>query len=179
MTDYLVLAGHLAAKAPAQARLMRHMLVNPDQTAEEIIEALDYTDANFRVLLGKLRDRGIEVIVTRVQLDPLDPGNIEYHYSIKSNSEVEHWAGGRQSALRTAWDRVVKMMVRHLRSVQELDPEVRGEIIGALKRVQQDIEAVDVYAQTKIEEAKAAKAADKAGEALVERAEAKADLKVV
>lgn len=170
MIDYLTLAGDLAREAPAQARLLRHMLVNPDQTAPEILTALDLQDSNFRILLGKLRDRGIEVVVKRVQLDPADATNVEYRYSVKSGEEVEHWAGGRQGALQTAWSRVEKMMIRHLRSVEELDPEERGKIIGALNRVTEDIERVDVYAQRKIEEAKAEAAAKAAEEAQAERA---------
>jgi hypothetical protein len=168
-TDYLKLAADLAKVAPSQARLMRHMLVNPDQTAPEILGTLDLTDNNFRILLGKLRDRGIEVVVKRVEMDPADPQNVEYHYSIKSGEEVEHWAGGRQGSLQTAWRRVEKMMIRHLRSVEELDAEERGVIIGALKRVTEDIERVDVYAQKKIEEAKAEAAAAAAEQAHAER----------
>lgn len=166
MTDYLTLAADLSRKAPAQAHLLRHLLVNPGQTAPEITEALGYTDTNFRHLVGKLRDKGIEVVVTRVVLDPSDQTEAEYRYSIRSDEEVEHWAGGRQGALRTAWDRVQKMMIRHLRSIEELDTEERGIIIGKLMTVSEDIERVDVYAQVKIEEAKAEAAAIAAEEAI-------------
>ena len=167
MTDYLALAGDLADEAPAQARVLRHMLVNPGQTTPEILGALDLKDPNFRLLVNRLRDRGIEVINRRVVMDPTDPTAVEYQWSIKSDEEVEHWAGGRQGALRTAWVRVEKMMIRHLRSIPELDPEERGKIIGALGRVTEDIERVDVYAQKKIEEAKAERAAEEA--AVLER----------
>lgn len=162
MTDYLAIAGDLAVKAPAQARLLRHLLVNPGQTAPEIQQSLSFTDANFRVLIGKLRDRGIEVIVRRVVLDPADPTQAEYHYSIRSGEEIEHWAEGRREALRTAWQRVEKMMTRHVLGIEELDPLEQGIIIGALRRLTQDLRQINVYAELKIGEARAARAAEEA-----------------
>lgn|GEM_PF-6796509 len=175
MTDYLTVAGDLAYKAPAQAKLLRHMLVYPGQTATQIQTALDITDANFRLLIGKLRDRGIEVVVRRINLDPADHRDVEYQWSIKSGEEVEHWAGGRKGSLRTAWERVEKMMIRHLRNIEDLDPEDRGVIIGALQRVTEDIDRVDMYAQVKIEEAKTARAAEDAEASRQLRIEATSD----
>jgi len=162
VTDYLVLAAELSEQAPSQARLLRHVLVNPNQTVPEITEALDLTEGNFRQLVGKLRDRGVEIVPKRVLTDPTDQRSAVYRWSIKGSDDLEHWAGERQGALMTAWSRVERMMIRHLRGIEELDVEERGIIIGKLLAVSEDIARVDVYAQKRVEEARAAAAVQEA-----------------
>ena len=99
-------------------------------------------------------------------LDAAVPGEVEYRYSVKSGEEVEAWADGRRGALRTAWTRVESMMLRHLASVDELSPDDRAEVRVRMEILRENIEAVDLFAQRKIEAAKAEAAAVAAAEAI-------------
>lgn len=154
MRDYYQDARDLTHTAPAQARVLKHMLVNPDQTTPKILEALDISDGNFRRIVGSLRDKGIEVVVRRVENDPHDATKCDYLWSINQAGEVEGWASGRQGAMTTAWKRVEATMTRHIKNVDGLDPIDAGRAIGALERVSEDIARVDVFIEKRIEEAR-------------------------
>ena len=139
MKTYYEVASDLAEVAPAQARLLRYLLVQDEmQDIGAITEALDFTPSNFRILVGKLRDRGVEVVCRRVgpKTDP------EYLYGVRT-TEVETWSEERRKAVLTAWDRTARVFERHLLAL-ELEPMEVGKIIGALEMTTSQIKAISL-----------------------------------
>jgi DNA-binding Lrp family transcriptional regulator len=155
---YYDLANDLADRAPAQAKLLRSLLLQQEmREIEEIREEMGISMARLRQLIGRLRDEGVEVISKRVHA----PGNVNedvrYVYGVATD-EVEGWSGERRKAVLTAWDRTLKVFERHLSALQ-LDPVEMGEILGVMKYVRKTLKDIDLDVSIRTEEKAAEQAA--------------------
>jgi len=164
----------LMDKAPAQGRMLRYfMLAHPEmREVERILDDLDLKEANFRLLIGKMRGRGIEIVCTRTAAAGTKNEDVRYLYGLAS-SRVENWADTRKTAVLTAWHRAQEVFIQHLRAL-DIDPEQRGRIIGKLEAVEDALKAIHLGAAQKVREAqereraREAEAAAVADEELVE-----------
>jgi len=160
---YYELAEELAVSAPAQGRLLRYLLLQEEmQDIGAITSDLGVSVANFRLLVVKLRDRGVEVICQRTH-DPEDINlNVRYVYGVNT-SRVENWSGERRQAVMTAWKRTTKVFERHLFAL-DLDHSDIYKILGVMEFVTKALEDIDLDVSIKAEAAAAARATEEVAE---------------
>lgn len=149
--SYYELASELAEIAPSQAQLLRYLLLEPEmQDVDTICEALHITVPNFRVLTGKLRDRGVEVVSKRVHAPDDRNKDVRYVYGVVT-TEVENWSSDRRKAVLTAWDRTTKVFERHLFALNLPHSEVY-KILGVMEYVTKTLKDIDLDVSVKTEE---------------------------
>lgn len=165
MKSYEDLAETLAVEAPAQGRLLRYFLSQRGemQPAEVIISDLKMTDANFRVLTEKLRDKGVEIVCLRTHAPDQPSVDVRYLYGLNSTS-VEGWSDTRRQAVMTAWKRTTKVFERHLLALDLPTSEIY-KILGVMEYVSKTLEDISLDVSEKAEKKQAALVAEKVASA--------------
>jgi hypothetical protein len=160
LQSYYEMAADLSETAPQQAKLLKHLLMQREmEEREEICAQCQISVNTFPILIGKLRDRGIEVVSKRTHA-PGHPGeDVRYVYGVVT-SEVENWSSDRRKAVLTAWGRTTKVFERHLMALDLPMSEVY-KILGVMEYVTKTLEDIDLSVSIKAEEA-AAKAVETA-----------------
>lgn len=141
--SYFDLASELAESAPSQAQLLRYLLVQQEMSdGDQICEDLGISRPNFNVLLGKLRDRGVEVVTKRTHAPEDRSKDVRYVYGI-ATSEVENWSTDRRKAVLTAWERTTRVFERHLLDLDLPRSEVY-KILGVMEYVTKTLQDIDL-----------------------------------
>jgi len=154
---YYGLADSLGESAPSQARLLRYFLLQDElHDFQEIVRDLGISESVFRVLINKLRERGVEVVCTRTHAPGEPNKDVRYLYGIRT-TEVEGWSATRRKAVLTAWHRTVKVFERHLIGLGLEEREI-GRYQGLMEASTRSIENVTLDIARKAEEQIAAKA---------------------
>jgi len=140
---YYEIATDLADIAPSQARLLRYFLLQDDmRDLEQIKTDLGLKASNFRVLLDKLRDKGIEIVCVRSSAPDDVNKDVRYLYGV-ATAKVEDWTTDRRKSVLTAWHRTTKVFERHLFSLGLPDPEIY-KILGVMEYVTKTLQDINL-----------------------------------
>ena len=139
---YATMADSLEERAPSQAALLRYFLAQDEMVeAMTITTDLGMSDANFRSLMDKLRDHGVELVCKRIHAEGYVNEDVRFVYGIRS-LDVEEYEIHQKKRVMTSWNRMTKMFFRNIESLGLSEFEM-GEVHGAMKTARLIIESVD------------------------------------
>lgn len=142
----------LEEAAPAQAQLLKYFLLQREMgDSDTICRDLDISLGNFRQLIDKLRDRGIEVVCKRTSAPDDKAKDVKYVYGVRT-TEVEDWSVNQRKTILTAWNRTTKVFERHLFQL-DMDPRDIYKILGVMEYVTDTLKTIDLNVSLKSEAA--------------------------